>query len=41
MRGRRSLAKRKCRWVYNVKVDIKEEGSKNVDWIQMVSNGEK
>ena len=24
-----------CRWGYNVKADIREEDSKNVDWIQM------
>ena len=30
-----------CRWRYNVKANIREEDSKNVDWIQMVSDSDK
>jgi len=38
---RRSLAKHKSRWVYNSRADIEEADSKNVDWIQMFSAGDK
>ena len=30
-----------CRWGYNVKADVREVDSKNVDWIQIVSDSDK
>jgi hypothetical protein len=32
---KRSLEKRRCMWMYNIKVDLKELGWDGVDWIEL------
>jgi hypothetical protein len=33
--GKRPLGRPRCRWDYNIKIDIKEIGLEGVDWIHL------
>jgi hypothetical protein len=33
--GKRSVGKLRCRWEDNIKTEVKETGSEDVDWIQV------
>jgi hypothetical protein len=32
---KRSLARKRCRWENNIKVEFEEVGRQNMDWIQL------
>jgi len=36
LKGRRSRERPRNRWDYNIKMNIKEMGSEDVDWIRLV-----
>jgi hypothetical protein len=36
--GKRSLGRRRRRWVYNIKMDLREIGWDGVDWIDMAQD---
>jgi hypothetical protein len=38
LEGQRSLEKPRLRWEDKFKIDIKEEGLENVDWINLAHN---
>jgi hypothetical protein len=33
--GKRPVGRPRCRWVYNIKMDLREIGWDGVDWIDM------
>jgi hypothetical protein len=37
--GKRRLERRGRRWEYSIKIDLKETGLENVDWILLVQGG--
>jgi hypothetical protein len=36
--GKRTLARPRCRWVDNIKMDLREIGRDGVDWIGMAED---
>jgi len=36
---KRHLEKRRRRWEYNIKIDLKETRLENVDWVHLVQDG--
>jgi hypothetical protein len=36
--GKRTLGRPRCRWVGNIKIDIKEMGYGHVDWIELAQD---
>jgi hypothetical protein len=36
--GKRPLGKPRCKWVDNIKIDLKEIGSGGMDWIDLVQD---
>jgi hypothetical protein len=39
--GKRSLGRRRCRWVDNIKMDLGEIGCGGVDWIGLAQDRDK
>jgi hypothetical protein len=37
--GKRSLGRPRCRWIYNIKMDLLEIGLGGVDWIGLAQDG--
>jgi hypothetical protein len=38
LEGKRPLGRPRCRWVHNIKMDLKERGWDGVDWIDLVED---
>ena len=36
--GKRPLGKPKCRWEYNIKMDLQEVGHEGMDWIELAED---
>jgi hypothetical protein len=36
--GKRPLRRRRCRWVDNIKIDIREIGWDGIDWIELAQD---
>jgi hypothetical protein len=36
--GKRQLGKRRCRWVNNIKMDLREIGWDGMDWINLAQD---
>ena len=39
--GKRPLGRPKCRWKYNIKVDLQEVGFGCMDWIELAQDGDR
>jgi hypothetical protein len=38
--GKRIVARRRRRWVYNIKMDLREVGWDGMDWINLAQDGD-
>jgi hypothetical protein len=38
--GNRPLRRPRCKWVDNIKMDLRETGWSSMDWIDLAQNGE-
>jgi hypothetical protein len=36
--GKRPLGRPRCRWVYNIKMDLREIGWDDMDWIELTQD---